>query len=203
MKSRALEGYSFILPNEDIFDTIIEKYLLNSNISRDALFLRWNRKNSLQEKNINFDEEIDADTLMLQAMKLKEKSSDWWRQVGALIVKNGTVIIIGYNKHLPTNHNQYIDGDPRNCFFKGVEIELGTAIHAERHLIAQAAKHGIAINGCDLYVTTFPCPGCAKQILEAGIKKVFYSDGYAMLDAEGILKAQGIRIIHVKENPAT
>lgn len=203
IKEWKLAEYTFILPNDDVMDQIVQKYLQDSLIVYDSVFLRWNRKNSLQEEQIDFDEEIEEDFFLKTAIQVSQKSSDWWRQVGAIMVRSGRVIFTAYNKHLPTNHSQYIDGDPRNCFHKGVEIELATAIHAERWLIAKAARYGIATEGSDLYVTTFPCPGCAKQILEAGIKKVFYSEGYAILDAQNIFKAHNIRIVHIKKNPAT
>ncbi|HLN18769.1 MAG TPA: deaminase, partial [Patescibacteria group bacterium] len=62
----------------------------------------------------------------------------------------------------------------------------------------KAAKDGISLNNTNLYVTTFPCPTCAKLIAEAGIKKVYYESGYSLSDAEDILKNAGIEIILVK-----
>ena len=73
-------------------------------------------------------------------------------------------------------------------------------MHAEAAVIAEAAKKGIATQGCDVYATTFPCPTCAKLIAAAGIKKLYYQDGYALLDGENVLKSAGVKIIKVKKN---
>ncbi|NCS97095.1 MAG: deoxycytidylate deaminase, partial [Candidatus Pacebacteria bacterium] len=84
------------------------------------------------------------------------------------------------------------DSDPRNSFHKGEHIELSTAIHAEAALIADAAKKGISLEGTQLYVTTFPCPACAKLIACSGITKLYFSEGYSMLDGEKILNDAGV-----------
>ena len=62
----------------------------------------------------------------------------------------------------------------------------------------ELAKRGIALEGASIYVTTFPCPVCAKSVALSGIKKVYYSKGYSLLDAEDILRAYGVEIVLVK-----
>src|SRR5690606_10170342 len=125
------------------------------------------------------------------------KSSDWWRRVGAAIVKDGGILVSAYNKHLPTEHTPYVNGDPRNAFSKGVNIELSSAIHAEALAISEMAKKGIPLEGTSMYVSTFPCPVCAKLIASSGIKKVYYYEGYSMLDGEDVLRSKGVEIIRV------
>lgn len=98
---------------------------------------------------------------------------------------------------MPSPHTPYMDGDPRNAFHKGVNIELGTALHAEKGIICEAAKRGISLKGAYLYVTTFPCPPCAKAIVAAGFKRCYYSSGYALLDGESILKESGVEVVYV------
>jgi len=56
----------------------------------------------------------------------------------------------------------------------------------------------MALEDAYLYVTTFPCPVCAKSIAEAGIQKLYYSQGYSLLDAEDVLRAYGVKIVLVK-----
>ncbi|MCK5164190.1 MAG: cytidine deaminase, partial [Desulfobacula sp.] len=56
--------------------------------------------------------------------------------------------------------------------------ELCRGVHAEQNAIIQAAFHGIAVNGAVLYCTNQPCSICAKMIINAGIKTVYYKDGY-------------------------
>jgi dCMP deaminase len=78
-----------------------------------------------------------------------------------------------------------------------VHLELSTAIHAEASLIAQAAREGISTKAAVLYVTDFPCPPCAKLIAGAGIAKLYFRTGYAVLDGEGVLAAAGVEVVQV------
>lgn len=191
-----------IMPDEDVSRNFSEKYLKDKEIIFEKVFLRWDKPISLKEQEVSPDRKISTEDidreLIKNAFVQSERSSDWWRQVGALIVKNNKIIISGYNKHFPTDFSPYINGDPRNNFDAGIRIDLCTAIHAEASIIATAAKNGIKLEGTHIYVTTFPCPTCARLIAEAGIKKVFYSKGYSLLDAEDILKDVGAEIILVK-----
>ena len=191
-----------VMPEDEITRGVAEKYLPTRAIQFENIFLRWNRQISTTELIVPPDriisyEQADKE-LINKAVSLSAQSSDWWRQVGALLVKEGKVILTGFNSHLPSDFNLDSMGDPRSNFDAGIRFDLSTAIHGEARAIAEAAKKGIAVEGASLYVTTFTCPTCAKLIAEAGIKKVYYSTGYSLLDAENILKAFGIEIILVK-----
>jgi dCMP deaminase len=103
------------------------------------------------------------------------------RAVGAVIVKERHVLATGYNgapKGLA--HAEEV-----GCLRSALNIPSGTrheicrGLHAEQNAIIQAAYHGIAIAGADMYVTTHPCSICAKMIINAGIQKVFFLEGYA------------------------
>ena len=191
-----------IMPDEDVSKIFAEKYLKGKEVFFEQVFLRWDKQISLKEYEISPNRKISMDEmdreLMGKAFEEANKSSDWWRQVGAIIVKNKKILISGYNKHLPTNFSPYINGDPRNNFDAGIRIDLCTAIHAEAASIAVAAKNGVGLNESSVYVTTFPCPTCARLLAEAGIKKIYYSKGYSLLDAEDILKQYEVEIILVK-----
>lgn len=58
-------------------------------------------------------------------------------------------------------------------------IEFSRSIHAEMDALLAAAREGIRTNGCDLYVTTYPCHSCARHLVAAGIRKVFFVEPYA------------------------
>jgi dCMP deaminase len=60
----------------------------------------------------------------------------------------------------------------------GERHELCRGLHAEQNAIIQSAFHGVSISGADLYCTHLPCSICIKMLINAGIKKVFYLDGY-------------------------
>ena len=65
--------------------------------------------------------------------------------------------------------------------------------------MACAARDGVSLKGAEVYVTTFPCANCARLLTTAGITKVYYRDGYSMLDAEDIFKAAGVEIVLVQD----
>jgi cytidine deaminase len=57
-------------------------------------------------------------------------------------------------------------------------IEYGRSVHAEMAALMDAAKRGVAVVGCTLYTTTFPCHNCAKHIVASGVKRVVYVEPY-------------------------
>lgn len=201
-KTLNAQGNTVVMPSDDLSESLAAKYFPQAEVIFDSIFLRWDKHNSAKGKPIVPDEHMTKDefhrTIMAQAKQESGKSSDNWRHVGAAIVKDGVVILSGHNHHLPSPHTPYINGDPRNNFHKGDHIELSSAIHAEASLISEAAKKGIKLDGADMYVTTFPCPPCAKVIAGAGIKTLYYAGGYGVLDGEDILKSAGVKIIFVK-----
>jgi dCMP deaminase len=136
--------------------------------------------------------------MMEAALEEAKRGKDWWRRIGALIVKDGKVIFQGHNVYVPSDQSANDEGDPRGNFKAGQYLESSLALHAEAGLVAQAAKEGVSLKGTEVYCDTFPCPPCAKQLAYAGISKLYYRNGYAVLDGERILKSQGVEIVFVK-----
>lgn len=201
VKNLKIEG-EIIMPDEDISRELKEKYFQNLPVKFDSVFLRWDRLISQVENIVPPDRTISTDDFDREvigiATRESAKSSDWWRQIGSVAVRDKKVIILGYNRHLPTDLSMDVYGDPRSSFDAGIRFDLSTAIHGEASLIARAAKEGLKLEGASIYVTTFPCPACAKLIVEAGVKKLFYAKGYSLLDAENVLKAGNVEIVMVK-----
>src|SRR3989344_2767178 len=197
-----LEADEIIMPDEDICKSLAEENFSNKKVTYDSIFLRWDKHKSMEEKPVQADQKISRekfDREVMQKLKIEaEKSSDWWRRIGAAIIKNEEIILIAHNEHLPSPHSPYADGDPRNTLHKGIGTDIATAIHSEARLIAEAARKGISLEGTSLYVTIFPCSLCTKQIAFSGIKKIYYGGGYQMLDQDKILKGKGIEIIYVE-----
>ncbi|MEN9647838.1 MAG: hypothetical protein RLY57_642, partial [Candidatus Parcubacteria bacterium] len=192
---------TIVMPIDEVTEKIAERYFKDREIIFDSVFLKWTPRVSMAKTEISPDRIIsreDRDRVFIQqANETAEKSSDWWRRIGAVIVKDDKSIITAFNSHVPSDFNLDSAGDPRTSFNPGERIDLSTAIHAEAKAISQAARKGIALEGATVYVSTFPCPGCAKLIAESGIKKVYYDQGYSLLDAENLLKDFGIEIIRV------
>lgn len=191
----------FIVPNEEV-SLLVAKAFLPENLVRIVdVFIRYDRSRSTNQDLIDPDSVISTDEalqiLMVEAKLTARNSSDFWRQVGCLLVRKGEILIRAFNQYRPDALSAYAYGDPRSLFSRGQEIETSLAIHAEQAVIGNAARLGIATNGCDLVVTTFPCPVCAKLIAETGIRRVVYLDGYSKLDSVLTLRSRNIELIRV------
>lgn len=192
-----------VLPDEDVLREVAARYQLGQGraLVFDRTFLRWDRTWSRARVLPGFDTEVTtADLpreLLGRAWQLSERSSDWWRQVGAVAARGQQVLGCAWNRHQPTEYAPYFNGDPRDSFGRGIRADLSTAIHAEAALIADAARSGTSLAGADLYTTTFPCPGCARLIAGAGLRRCFFAGGYSVLDGEQVLRAAGVTLIRV------
>ena len=95
------------------------------------------------------------------------------RQVGAVIVKDKQILTTGYNG-TPAGEEHCVVCERKRLNIKpGERYEICKSVHAEANAIIQAAKHGVAIDGADLYVTDTPCFMCRRMIVNAGIKNVY------------------------------
>ena len=118
-----------------------------------------------------------------------EVSSARRLQVGCVIVKNNTIIGIGYNG-MPSGWDNNCEneiGEVINGANKIVEIRLKTkpeVLHAESNALAKVARSTNSSEGATLYVTHAPCLECSKLIYQSGINSVFYRNEYR--DSAGI-----------------
>ncbi len=126
------------------------------------------------------------------------RSSCLRRQVGALLVKDRNILATGYNG-VPSgiSHCQAV-----GCLRERLQVpsgerhELCRGLHAEQNAIIQAAKHGTNIDGATLYCTTMPCIICTKMIINAGISRVIYGEGYADELAREMITEAAIEVLH-------
>ena len=107
------------------------------------------------------------------------------RQVGALIVKNHMIISDGYNG-TPS-------GFPNVCEDEN-GITYPYVLHAEANAITKIARSGNNSQDATLYVTDSPCIECAKLIIQAGIKHVFFARAYRLTDGIELLRRAGIKV---------
>ena len=127
---------------------------------------------------------------------VSKRSTCLRRQVGALLVKDKKILATGYNG-APSRMEHCLDIGclrEREGIHSGERHELCRGLHAEQNAIIQAAYHGVGIQGATLYCTNHPCIICSKMIINAGIEKIVYDQGYADLLAIQILRESGIRI---------
>lgn len=131
----------------------------------------------------------NLDTRYLKMAKIwSENSYCERRRVGALIVKDKMIISDGYN------------GTPSG-FENVCEDDAGATkpyvLHAEANAITKVAKSSNSSDGATLYVTASPCIECAKLIIQAGIKRVVYSDHYRLDDGLKLLQRANIEMVYV------
>lgn len=123
------------------------------------------------------------------------------RQVGAVIVKNKRVMTTGYNGAASGIKSCKERG---SCLRRELNIPSGTrheicyATHAEQNAIIQAAKLGVCIDGATLYCTHQPCVICAKMIINSGIKRIVYKDGYPDEFSMQLLRESGVEICKIR-----
>lgn len=190
-----------ILVQDEISRNLYEKYLQGEKVEWASVFLRWDKSSVLSEKPLNdissSNDSFDVE-MIREAYKEAQKSSDWWRQIGAVLVKDKTVLIKSYNQDLPSDHTPYQVGEVRDFLKVGERPDLANTIHAEQKIISQAAKKGISLEGTALYLTHFPCPICSKLIACSGISHLYFSEGSSVFDGKKALESARVNIFQVK-----
>lgn len=112
------------------------------------------------------------------------------RQVGALLVKDGSIISDGYNG-TPSGFENICEDDEGKT--------KAYVLHAEANAITKVAKSNNNSYGATIYITTSPCIECAKLIIQAGIKRVVFSEMYRYADGINLLERAGIEVVHLEE----
>ncbi len=125
-----------------------------------------------------------------------KRSTCMRRHVGAILVKDKRILATGYNG-APTGlrHCEEV-----GCLREDTSIpsgerhELCRGLHAEQNAIIQAAYHGISIGKATLYCTNKPCVICSKMLINAGINKIIFEEGYKDPLADQMLSEAGIEM---------
>ncbi|HYG52134.1 MAG TPA: dCMP deaminase family protein [Flavobacteriales bacterium] len=112
------------------------------------------------------------------------------KKVGSLIVKNGMIISDGYNG-TPS-------GFPNEC--EDVNgITQWYVLHAEANALLKVSKSTNSSHNATLYITLSPCRECSKLILQAGITRLVYRDGYKDTSGIEFLKSAGIDVLQIAD----
>lgn len=115
------------------------------------------------------------------------------RKVGALIVKDKMIISDGYNG-TPSGFENVCE-DENN-------VTKPYVLHAEANAITKIARSNNSSDNATMYVTASPCIECAKLIIQAGIKRVIYSEHYRLEDGIELLKRAGIEVLYIDASEA-
>ena len=132
---------------------------------------------------------------MAIAEQVSRRSTCLRRHVGAVLVVDRRMLATGYNGAPSGVPHCSESGCLRQQMAvpSGQRHELCRGLHAEQNAIIQAAYHGVSIRGADLYCTNLPCIICAKMLINAGVHRIVYLEGYSdtltreMLDEVGLV----------------
>lgn len=123
------------------------------------------------------------------------------RQVGAVVVKEKNILATGYNGTPSgiTHCSEVGCLRQRLGVPSGERHELCRGLHAEQNAIIQAAKHGVNIGGSTLYSTHSPCVICSKMIINAGVQRIIFLEGYPDSLSVEMLGESGIEVLSFGE----
>ncbi|GAB4073384.1 ComE operon protein 2 [Barrientosiimonas marina] len=129
---------------------------------------------------------------MAQSYLLALRSTCTRLMVGATIVRDKRIIAGGYNGSVSGDVHCIDEG----CYM--IDGHCARTIHAEANALLQCAKFGVPTDGSEIYVTHFPCLQCCKQLIQAGIKKIYYAEDYNNHSyAMELLKKAGVETYNV------
>ena len=135
------------------------------------------------------------------ALLVSKRSTCLRRAVGAVLVKDKRILATGYNG-APSGLKHCSEVGCLREQLKvpsGERAELCRGLHAEQNAIIQAAYHGVSIKGSTLYCTTMPCSICIKMLINAGVEKIIYKEGYPDKLAEKLIAESKIKVIKFQE----
>ena len=119
-------------------------------------------------------------------------------QVGAVIVKDDSVISYGYNG-MPAGWDNNCEELIYRIAEEPVLKTKPEVLHAESNAIAKLAKSNNSGLGADLFVTHMPCLDCAKLIYQSGIRSVYYSENYRDDAGVKFLEKSGVEVQQIKK----
>jgi dCMP deaminase len=135
---------------------------------------------------------------MRMAYEMAERATCPRKHVGAVIVRDRSVLSAGYNGSIRGAVHCTDDG----CMM--VDGHCVRTVHAEANAIIQAARHGTRINGSSIYCTALPCWPCFKLISNSGITEIIYDEEYRKGDFFTVIKSsafhQGMTLRQVSLN---
>ena len=121
------------------------------------------------------------------------------RSVGAVLVKDKRILATGYNG-APTGIRHCEETGCLRAKLKvkaGERHELCRGLHAEQNVIIQAAYYGVTTRGTTLYSTHKPCIICSKMLINAGVEKIFFLNGYPDPLADEMLNEANIELVRL------
>ncbi len=141
---------------------------------------------NLSSKRVKWDEYF-----MQIALQVSTRSTCDRKHVGAVIVRDRTILSTGYNGSIRglahcTDEGHMMEND--HCV---------RTVHAEANAIAQAAKHGVNVNNSSIYITASPCWTCFKLLANSGINEIIFGEFYQDDRIFETARVAGIKLHHL------
>ena len=144
---------------------------------------------NLSNKRVKWNEYF-----MQIALQVSTRSTCNRKHVGAVIVRDRTILSTGYNGSIR---------GLAHCNDQGHMMENGhcvRTVHAEANAIAQAAKHGVNVNNSSIYITASPCWTCFKLLANSGINEIIFGEFYQDDRIFEAAKLARIKLMHLPSN---
>ncbi len=141
---------------------------------------------NLSNKRVKWNEYF-----MQIALQVSTRSTCNRKHVGAVIVRDRTILSTGYNGSIR---------GLAHCNDQGHMMENGhcvRTVHAEANAIAQAAKHGVNVNNSSIYITASPCWTCFKLLANSGIDEIIFGEFYQDDRIFEAARLAGIKLLHL------
>ncbi len=148
------------------------------------------------------------------AISVRSRADCVGNRVGAVLILDDRIISTGYNG-TPAQMRNCTEGGCQRClnrdkYASGTFYDLCICVHAEQNAILAAARFGIATEGAVLYSTMQPCFGCTKELLQAGVRGVYYLHQWVYPDPQmqasyAAVQAQfadGVREVRIEDDQA-
>ncbi|MBN2368738.1 dCMP deaminase family protein [Candidatus Woesearchaeota archaeon] len=128
------------------------------------------------------------------------------RHVGAVIVKDKMIVSTGYNG-TPRGIKNCDEGGCKRCSDRkegkiksGEKLDECVCVHAEENALLQAAYNGVSVKNAVIYTSLCPCRYCTKHIINAGIKRVYYSSEYNLDEiSKKLFEEAGVELVQYKD----
>ena len=141
-----------------------------------------------------------TEALMGTAYVWAERSTCDRLHVGAVIHRDGHILVQGYNgapaglEHCNHDCDCIYRGGPAHDAQCNSVIPCYRSVHAEQNAVAFAARWGVGLEGAEIVVTHQPCLPCAMSIINAGIRSVTFNETYRVRDGWNLLLEAGITV---------
>jgi dCMP deaminase len=115
------------------------------------------------------------------------------KHVGAVIVRDRTILSTGYNGSIRGSVH---------CDEAGHLMENGhcvRTVHAEANAIAQAARNGVRIEGAEIYITASPCWSCFRLLANSGVRRIYYGEFYRDTRIHDFAEEVGIELVDLSD----